>query len=1252
MFDGGAGGDDFFIAMAAPPEDLSQLTIVAGLGDDEVTVVDLPDAATTTFSGLRVEGNAGDDRIDGSAVGVATPLTLLGGEGSDWLTGGAGADSLNGGAGDDVIQAGNPAVQSNGLGADGIAGDDGIDTLLITGTAAPDQLAVEQVGVGQLDVTLGVVSDTLVFVTLERVDIDAGAGADAVTLEIDDSLFSGVSDPADRVLAYTVVGDGPSGLDRLRVVDDGLGDTVIWRQNRDGISGSVAIAPGHPTSAAPPIEYRGLSRVDVTPLDAASGGTGSDGDGRLLVFKSDPFEANDSRLNARHLGAGATTNVDPTIDPGVNVPGFPADQDWYRFVAAETGVLDVQAFYSTVETLANGRTGLPGSGRLTMEILDAAGNSIASSSPAAGDARLTIPAVRNEIYFVRFFGATDDAINVYNFSVINVPAPVPQVVDLQAGSDSGRNDADDITNDTTPVFDIILDDDRFEEFTNIDLVPDTDFFVDVYNNGELLGTATFAGPAPGDPANGSRWEFTAAAGDLLEGHNNFISAAVRIRDRGTPTVEGRGELSPPLQVTLDTVAPATPTIAIDPATTDSGVVGYPATMSDRITNVTAPGFLGMAEADSIVRLFATGVDIGRTVAVPLDGDESFQAGQWNQTPILDLNADGTFPFDGYRQIEATAEDVAGNVSDRGSLDLMLDTQGPRVAGVYTPADPSYNLFGLKPDTIRPTPLINSISIDVVDFPPRDAVDPGFLNYAALFEAVAETPGHYQLVGDHNGIIDIAAVDFVADAPIDGAPATGTITLTFAQPLPDDRFTLTVSDTLVDPVGNRLDGESNASEPQIAPDFPSGDGQPGGSFVARFTVDSRAELGTWAAGSVYIDTNGNFVFDPEGKDGDNTNEDITYVLGYTSDDLFAGNFALAGDVANGFDKLAAYGRVGGAWRWLVDTDDDGVPNVVATDPANANGLPVAGEFDGDPTNGDEVGVYTGNTWFFDAVGHDFQLDTTLSSNLIGFPVVGDFDGDGVDDLGTWTDDTFMLDLSQADGVIDGQADRTFTFGFIGVRERPVAADMDGDGIDDLGLWVPDRAGAEPDESGEWYFLISGGNSIEDRIVPAPLGAGFVVDFTPIPFGNDLFAQFGDDYAAPIVGNFDPPVEPRDLGSLAFLSFQNPRDRYDVNDDGRYTPQDALYVINALNEEGARPFPTIRSQAKFVDPPYIDVTGDHVLSPIDALSVINAILGQVPGEGEAADRRFDAGSESFSADEQWESAVDQAIGELGSDWELPW
>ena len=113
-----------------------------------------------------------------------------------------------------------------------------------------------------------------------------------------------------------------------------------------------------------------------------------------------------------------------------------------------------------------------------------------------------------------------------------------------------------------------------------------------------------------------------------------------------------------------------------------------------------------------------------------------------------------------------------------------------------------------------------------------------------------------------------------------------------DPLPDDRFTLTLSDNLVDPAGNALDGESNTEEPQETPasTCPAAMASRAGTSWPASRSTAGPEIGVWAAGSVHVDSNGNFVWDPEGKDGDEVNEDVTYVLGFTSDNIFAGNFA--------------------------------------------------------------------------------------------------------------------------------------------------------------------------------------------------------------------------------------------------------------------------------------------------------------------------------------------------------------------------
>jgi len=46
-----------------------------------------------------------------------------------------------------------------------------------------------------------------------------------------------------------------------------------------------------------------------------------------------------------------------------------------------------------------------------------------------------------------------------------------------------------------------------------------------------------------------------------------------------------------------------------------------------------------------------------------------------------------------------------------------------------------------------------------------------------------------VIGDHNGVIAISRVIVVNDPPVVGQVATASIILEFAEPLPDDRFTL-------------------------------------------------------------------------------------------------------------------------------------------------------------------------------------------------------------------------------------------------------------------------------------------------------------------------------------------------------------------------------------------------------------------------------------------------------------------------------
>jgi hypothetical protein len=656
-----------------------------------------------------------------------------------------------------------------------------------------------------------------------------------------------------------------------------------------------------------------------------------------------------------------------------------------------------------------------------------------------------------------------------------------------------------------------------------------------------------------------------------------------------------------LQITVDAILPPVSFGLPDAqsqsdglaANFDSGVSTLPALFADRVTSISVPRLWGRAEANSVVRVFLdrnnngiidllTDTFLGQTTAVPLDGNAANPEGYWEITSILDLNEIAGLPKDGIRRLMVTAEDVAGNpmamnnqilAADLDELQLFIDTQGPQITNVTVNnlTTAQYDVFDPKPTTSGPTPLVTTLRIAVQDLPNRvdQAGTANDFLYEALVQQVAATPGNYVLVGDHVGIIPIQSIVVTNAAPAGGAPATAIVALNFFRPLPDDRYTLTVRDNLVDPVGNRLDGESNAAEPQENPLFPSGDGVAGGNFVARFTVDSRPEIAAYIPQQINVDINGNFVWDPSNAQigNDATNVDLTFTMqvrnaagvlpgGFGTHDLvFAGRFFVpipgAAAPLNRFDQLAVYGNAQdlGAFRWLIDLNSDGVVNtaigeILTIQPLLGNfnvagALPVAGNFDGNAANGDEIGLYNAGTWALDS-NRNFVIgagDTFVSNGLLGHPIVGDFDGDGFDDLAVFNNNVFSFDLFAAGGGFNG-ADATLVWGFPGVLDRPVAADMDRDGIDDIGLWVPRSNAQNPEAAAEWYFLLS--NDFAAPGVPAAHVAGTIArlnhPYTPVPFGFDLYAEFGNERALPLLGNFDPPVaqtaaEPTAVGGVA-------------------------------------------------------------------------------------------------------------------------
>ena len=760
-------------------------------------------------------------------------------------------------------------------------------------------------------------------------------------------------------LLINIDGGDPQASDRLVIAAPGgavmpASQFVFINKGRNPDSGTVRVFDA--TTQFPDVSYR---NVEVVSANVSGGGLSPN----LIVMGPDMNEPNEFLGTATFLGSGPNLQIQHASIYPIN-NGVAPDQDFYRVVAAQTGTLDFQVYFRRLNPAI-----ISGAGTLLVQVLDSSGAVIGvagvgslpvfGAAALAGDARVRIPAVAGQNYYLRVVGITTDGpfspvINAYDATIINTPAPQPFDLALSrsvpapvagnpdtgdlptdaTNSDSGRTQFDNVSFSNLPTIYLRLNDGSLLNdlpgndtpdsppagvipipFQGPGGTPDPGYRVAIFDGNNSQTPVGFATQVAGFPGLYT-YTFTTPLADGL----HHINAAVQMVDpRVAAHQTGFGAFSAhSLELIVDTAVPPLTFAGIHPST-DSGTVG------DGITDNPLPLFYGTAEANSIIRLFVqvpgaegpVNVPIGLTVAIPLDGTNAFPNGSWGLVSNVNLNDPILgLPLDGVRHLFATAEDLAGNVSQAVAFDMFLDTQGPQVTGVSITNAPAYNLFGLKPNNAPqgPTPLVSSLTINLQDLPEEDAA---FLRNA-IDAGIAATPGVITLRGDQSGVIAISQIIVTNNPPVAGELATATIELRFAKPLPDDRFTLTVSDAIVDPAGNHLDGESNASEPQNVPTFPSGDHVPGGSFIARFTVDSRPEIGFYAGLHVVSDINGNGILDLANPDA--TNRDLMFQFGEVSDQRFAGK--LSPTLLPGFDVLAAYGQVDGTYRFLIDLNGDG------------------------------------------------------------------------------------------------------------------------------------------------------------------------------------------------------------------------------------------------------------------------------------------------------------------------------------------
>ncbi len=168
--------------------------------------------------------------------------------------------------------------------------------------------------------------------------------------------------------------------------------------------------------------------------------------------------------------------------------------------------------------------------------------------------------------------------------------------------------------------------------------------VSVFDNGTLLGTTT---------ANGAgAWTFTPAAA-LAQGLHNFTA-------RSSDAAGNQSALSATYAVTIDTAAPAIPTIGsiTDDVAPVVGVVANGGSTNDTIPVIAGTG----AEANAVISVYDNGTLLGTTIASG--------AGAWSFTPPAALPQ-------GPHSFTVTATDAAGNVSSpSAAYAVTIDTAAP------------------------------------------------------------------------------------------------------------------------------------------------------------------------------------------------------------------------------------------------------------------------------------------------------------------------------------------------------------------------------------------------------------------------------------------------------------------------------------------------------------------------------------------------------------------------------------------------
>ena len=658
--------------------------------------------------------------------------------------------------------------------------------------------------------------------------------------------------------------------------------------------------------------------------------------------------------------------------------------------------------------------------------------------------------------------------------VLDTTPPDPaQLPDLQNGSDTGPNNADEITN------------------PNIVAAP---------NTGALLFNVAFA-------ATEVNTQVTLYRDNVVVGQPVLGTGTAVVNDPGTISPDGEyaykvrltdqaGNVSadsPLLNVRVDTKAPAQPSQPkLDPINPTGGSdSGNP---TDNITNVRQPFFIGSAEANTLPNPNDPSTTQRNVVTLQDQTNYVFGTGfvksdgTYSVQPTAPLG-DGTYTF------HVSVTDLAGNVSlssnpitvtiqsatpPTPTLQMVLTDDsgvpGDNITNVKQPRFQGTGKSGLTVQIVDVNGLITGTAGGLVPFNPGDppvivANDNSF-SFKFPTPLPDTTPGQSYKIAART--IDIAG-NYADSAPVSfqiltTGPTDSTVIGLLAA---DD--TGTKGDNVTSLRQIRINGTGatpGATVVLLPPGVtPSPDmvlGQTTADASGRFILQPSTQLqnGILTVVAREVDAAGNYG--PPSRaliNGQVTDSSLSIHLVTTTGDY----------TADGRADLASLNRNTGAISFGI-TGGGNLTGTVGV--AGPDTVPIQGDFDGDGKTDYGVVDFRTDTWTIQR-SQLGKLVKQFGWGGVDLPITGDFDGDGKTDIGVFRpfNSTWYVVLSGGGVMIQQFGEPN--------RDRPLPGDYDGDGKTDLMIYRPDTS--------EFIGRLSGGSVINQQFGWAGVDVPVTADF---------------------------------------------------------------------------------------------------------------------------------------------------------------